>query len=88
MLVVAGVALTAAGAAKLIQGDPPLDKDEKIVKAGISILTVSWGFLFGLCGISMMSPRTTNNSVERAGTVVSFVVLVLVGRFSDVLIVD
>ncbi|GFF49216.1 hypothetical protein IFM61606_04852 [Aspergillus udagawae] len=69
MLVVAGVALTAAGSAKLQEHEQPLDKAEKIAKAGISILVVAWGFLVGWAGFSFTAPRGRNSSLTRAGTV-------------------
>ncbi|KAL1882533.1 hypothetical protein Plec18167_002949 [Paecilomyces lecythidis] len=67
MLVVAGVALTAAGSAKLEHHQQPIDKDESIVKAGIALLTVSWGVLAGWTAQSFTAPRATHN-VARAGT--------------------
>lgn len=70
MLVVAGVALTAAGSAKLEHHQQPIDKDESIVKAGIALLTVSWGVLAGWTAQSFTAPRATHN-VARAGTLVS-----------------
>ncbi|KAF9890657.1 hypothetical protein FE257_005788 [Aspergillus nanangensis] len=69
MLVVAGVALTAAGSAKLQTHQQPIDKAEKITKVGISILTVAWGFLAGWTGLSFLAPRGRNSSITRAGTV-------------------
>lgn len=72
MLVVAGVALTAAGSAKLQNHQQPIDKAEKTVKAGIAILAVSWGVLVGWAGLSFTAPRARNSTVARAGTVVSF----------------
>ncbi|KAH1270781.1 hypothetical protein KXV22_001848 [Aspergillus fumigatus] len=45
MLVVAGVALTAAGPVKLQEHKQPLDKAAKIAKEGIAILAVAWGVL-------------------------------------------
>lgn len=71
MLVVAGVALAAAGSAKLAKHEPPLDKDEKIAKAGIAILAVAWGVLVGWTGFSFTAPKGRNVSLTRAGTVVS-----------------
>lgn len=70
MLVIAGVALTAAGSAKLQAHQQPIDKDESIVKAGISILTVSWGVLVGWTAQSFTAQRATHG-VARAGTLVS-----------------
>ncbi|RLM00021.1 hypothetical protein CFD26_107463 [Aspergillus turcosus] len=69
MLVVAGVALAAAGSAKLAEHEPPLDKDEKIAKAGIAILAVAWGVLVGWTGFSFTAPKGRNVSLTRAGTV-------------------
>lgn len=71
ILVVAGVALTAAGSAKLQQHEQPLDKAEKITKAGMSILAVAWGVLVGWTGLSFIAPRRRNSSLMCAGTVVS-----------------
>ncbi|CBF82328.1 hypothetical protein AN9205.2 [Aspergillus nidulans FGSC A4] len=68
ILVVAGVALTAAGFAKLQQHEQPLDKAEKITKAGISILAVAWGVLVGWTGLSFIAPRRRNSSLMSAGT--------------------
>ncbi|THC93877.1 hypothetical protein EYZ11_006629 [Aspergillus tanneri] len=82
MLVVAGVALTAAGSAKLQGHEQPLDKAEKIVKAGISILAVAWGFLVGWTAFSFIAPRGRNSSLTRAGTVLLMAVafsLVFIG---------
>ncbi|KAJ9398044.1 hypothetical protein DTO282F9_4954 [Paecilomyces variotii] len=67
MLVIAGVALTAAGSAKLQAHQQSIDKDESIVKAGISILTVSWGVLVGWTAQSFTAQRATHG-VARAGT--------------------
>lgn len=76
ILVVGGVALTAAGSAKLQNHDQPfekIEKAEKIVKAGIAILAVAWGVLVGFAALSFTAPRATNSSsVMRAGTVVSY----------------
>ncbi|KAL6232202.1 hypothetical protein BDW75DRAFT_247340 [Aspergillus navahoensis] len=82
MLVVAGVALSAAGSAKLQEHKQPLDKAEKIAKAGISILAVAWGFLVGWTGFSFIAPRRRNSSLTRAGTVLLMAVafsLVFIG---------
>jgi hypothetical protein len=70
MLVVAGVALTAAGSAKLAEHKEPLDKDKKIAEAGIAILAVAWGVLVGWTGFSFTAPKGRNFSLTRAGTVV------------------
>ncbi|KAJ5554877.1 hypothetical protein N7535_007320 [Penicillium sp. DV-2018c] len=69
MLVVAGVALTAAGSVKLQKHEQPIDKAEKITKAGIAILAVAWGVLVGWTGISFIAPRGRNSSLTRAGNV-------------------
>ncbi|KAL2022921.1 hypothetical protein VTK56DRAFT_4136 [Thermocarpiscus australiensis] len=69
MLVVAGVALTAAGSAKLQEHKQPLDKAEKMTKAGIAILTVAWGILVAWTGLSFTAPRGRNFSLTRVGTV-------------------
>ncbi|GIJ92532.1 hypothetical protein Asppvi_001810 [Aspergillus pseudoviridinutans] len=69
MLVVAGVALTAAGSAQLQEHKQPIDKAEKIAKAGISILAVAWGILVAWTGFSFTAPRGRNFSLTRAGTV-------------------
>ncbi|ORY61459.1 uncharacterized protein BCR38DRAFT_411332 [Pseudomassariella vexata] len=68
IFVVGGVALVAAGSAKLQNHQQPIEKSEKIVKAGISILTVSWGILVGWVGLSFVAPRISNSTTERAGT--------------------
>ncbi|KAK2768746.1 hypothetical protein FQN54_000602 [Arachnomyces sp. PD_36] len=69
MLVVGGLALTVVGTVKLQNHEQPIDKAEKITKAGISIMAVSWGVLVGLTGVSFMGPRAKNDSpVARAGT--------------------
>ncbi|KAJ5822848.1 hypothetical protein N7447_005188 [Penicillium robsamsonii] len=69
MLVVAGVALTAAGSVKLQEHNQPLDKAKNIAKAGISILAVAWGVLAGWTGFSFIAPRGRNSSLTRAGNV-------------------
>ncbi|KAL4888818.1 integral membrane protein [Aspergillus ambiguus] len=69
MVVVAGVALTAAGSAKLQKHEQPIDKAEKIAKAGISILAVSWAVLVAWTGFSFIAPRGRNSSLTRAGTI-------------------
>ncbi|KAJ5295487.1 hypothetical protein N7508_010308 [Penicillium antarcticum] len=82
MLVVAGVALTAAGSAKLQEHEQPLDKAEKITEAGISILAVAWVILVGWTGFSFMAPRGRNSSLTRAGNVLLMAVafsLVFIG---------
>lgn len=71
MLVAGGVALTAAGSAKLQHHQEPLDRAEKIVKVGIVILTVCWAILVGWTGLSFSAPRARDGPVVRAGTVVS-----------------
>lgn len=71
MLVVAGVALTAAGSVKLQKREQPLDKAMKLTKAGIAILAVAWGILVGWTGLSFISPRGRNSSLTRAGHAVS-----------------
>ncbi|RHZ53566.1 uncharacterized protein CDV56_103643 [Aspergillus thermomutatus] len=68
MFVVAGVALTAAGSAKLQTHEQPLDKAAKIAKAGIAILAVAWGVLVAWTGVSFAAPRGRNSSLTRAGT--------------------
>jgi hypothetical protein len=70
MLVVAGVALTAAGSAKLQEHEHPLDKAEKIAKAGIAILAVAWGIVVAWTSFSLVASRGRNSSLTRAGTVV------------------
>lgn len=70
MLVVAGVALTAAGSAKLQEHEQPLDKAEKIAKAGIAILAVAWVILVAWTSFSLVASRGRNSSLTRAGTVV------------------
>lgn len=77
MLVVAGVALTAAGSAKLQAHQEPIDKADKMVKAGISILTVAWVALVGWTGLSFYAPRGRNSQLAAAGTVVSLSLLVV-----------
>ncbi|OQE40013.1 hypothetical protein PENCOP_c006G05633 [Penicillium coprophilum] len=82
MLVVAGVALTAAGSANLQEHEQPLEKDEKITEAGISILAVAWGLLVGWTGLSFVAPRGRNSSLTRAGNVLLMAVtfsLVFIG---------
>ncbi|GFF74390.1 hypothetical protein CNMCM6936_000548 [Aspergillus lentulus] len=69
MLVVAGVALTAAGSAKLQEHEQPLDKAEKIAKAGIAILAVAWVILVAWTSFSLVASRGRNSSLTRAGTV-------------------
>ncbi|KAG2420409.1 hypothetical protein HFD88_005210 [Aspergillus terreus] len=69
MLVVAGVALTAAGSAKLQQHEQPLDKAERMAKVGIAILAAAWGGLAGWTAFSFIIPRGGNSSLARAGTV-------------------
>ncbi|KAF7715290.1 Uncharacterized protein PECH_007298 [Penicillium ucsense] len=69
MLVVAGVALTAAGSVKLQQHQAPTDKAENIVKAGISILVVAWGVLVGWAGLSFLAPRGRTSQLAKAGTI-------------------
>lgn len=71
MLVAAGVALTAAGSAKLQQHEQPLDKAERMAKVGIAILAAAWGGLAGWTAFSFIVPRGGNPSLARAGTVVS-----------------
>ncbi|KAF3012677.1 hypothetical protein E8E15_001073 [Penicillium rubens] len=68
MLVIAGVALTAAGSSKLQEHEEPL-KAEKISRAGISIMVVAWGFLVGWTGFSFVGPRGRNSSLTRAGNI-------------------
>ncbi|BCR89977.1 uncharacterized protein ACHE_51175A [Aspergillus chevalieri] len=67
ILVGAGVALTAAGSAKLQHHDQPIDKAEKIIKVGIVILAVCWGILVGWTALSFRAPRG-DGPVVRAGT--------------------
>ncbi|KAJ5201442.1 uncharacterized protein N7498_006105 [Penicillium cinerascens] len=71
MLIIAGVAITAADSAKLQEHKQLLDKAETITRAGISILAVAWGFLVGWTGFSFIAPRGRNSSLTRAGKVVS-----------------
>lgn len=76
MLVMGGVALTAAGSAKLQSQKQPVDetaieKAEKITKAGIAILAIAWGVLVGFSGLSFTAPRLRIGVVARSGTVVS-----------------
>ncbi|KAK4868016.1 hypothetical protein LT330_007675 [Penicillium expansum] len=69
MLVVAGVALTAAGSVKLQKHEQPLDKAERITKVGISILAVAWAVLVAWTGFSFIAPRGRNSPLMRAGNV-------------------
>ena len=71
-LVAAGVILTAIGSSKLQRIDESIDNAEKMVKAGIALLTAAWGILVGLAGLSFAAPRTKYGAVVRAGTIVSF----------------
>lgn len=71
MAVVAGVALTAAGSVKLEKHEEPIEKAERMVKAGMAILTVAWGILVGFAGLSWFGPRARDSGLTRAGTVVS-----------------
>ncbi|CAI7587268.1 unnamed protein product [Penicillium bialowiezense] len=67
IVVVGGVALTAAGSAKLQSHEEPIDKAEKIVKAGIAILTVCWVALVAVTGLTFAVPAR-KSVVGRAGT--------------------
>ncbi|KAJ6189014.1 hypothetical protein N7519_003922 [Penicillium mononematosum] len=81
MLVVAGVALTAAGSSKLQEHEQPL-KAEKISRAGISIMVIAWGILVGWTGFSFVGPWGRNSSLTRAGNVLLMAVafsLVFIG---------
>lgn len=71
-LVAAGVVLTAIGSSKLQRIDESIDNAEKMVKAGIALLTAAWGILVVLAGLSFAAPRTKYDAVVRAGTIVSF----------------
>lgn len=69
IVVVGGVALTAAGSAKLQSHEEPIDKAEKIVKAGIAILTVCWVALVAATGLTFAVP-VRKSVAGRAGTTV------------------
>ena len=69
IFVVGGVALTAAGSAKLQSHEEPAEKAEKIVKAGIAILTVCWVALVAATAITLIAP-TKKSATRRAGTIV------------------
>lgn len=71
--VVVGVALTAAGSAKLQHHEQPMEKNQKLVKAGMSILTVTWVILVGWAGLSFAAPKAKSTDIVRAGNVVCFV---------------
>lgn len=74
ILVVGGVALTAAGSAKLQKTDQTADdmhKAERIVKVGMAVLTLSWIALVGWTGISFTGPRPRSDRVGNAGSTVS-----------------
>lgn len=73
IFVAAGVALTAAGSAKVQQNQQP-DKAEGIMKAGIVILCAAWGGLVGYAGASYTSP-VKNGRAARAGKLVRFLCL-------------
>jgi hypothetical protein len=70
IFVVGGVALAAAGSAKLQKHQQPVEKAESIVKAGIAILTICWAALVGGAIISFITP-STKSAVGRGGTTVS-----------------
>ncbi|KAJ5316744.1 hypothetical protein PENANT_c016G11537 [Penicillium antarcticum] len=67
IFVIGGVALTAAGSAKLQKHQQPIEKAENIVKAGISILTICWAALVGGTFISFVTPAR-KSAGGRAGT--------------------
>ncbi|KAJ5335983.1 hypothetical protein MYU51_020133 [Penicillium brevicompactum] len=81
IVVVGGVALTAAGSAKLQSHEEPIDKAEKIVKAGIAILTVCWVALVAATGLTFAVPAR-KSVAGRAGTTLLWalgVALVFIG---------
>ncbi|CAG8128627.1 unnamed protein product [Penicillium olsonii] len=81
IFVVGGVALTAAGSAKLQSHEEPAEKAEKIVKAGIAILTVCWVALVAATAITLIAP-TKKSATRRAGTILLWTIafaLVFVG---------
>lgn len=83
IVVVGGVALTAAGSAKLQSHEEPIDKAEKIVKAGIAILTVCWVALVAVTGLTFAVPAR-KSVVGRAGTTVCLLYPVLIlNPFAD-----
>ncbi|CAG8153467.1 unnamed protein product [Penicillium salamii] len=67
IFVVGGVALTAAGSAKLQSHEEPVEKAEKLVKAGIGILTVCWVALVAGTVASFIAP-VRKSALGRAGT--------------------
>ncbi|KAJ5776500.1 uncharacterized protein N7511_001511 [Penicillium nucicola] len=67
IFVVGGVALTAAGSAKLQKHQQPVETADGIVKAGIAILTICWAALVGGIVFSFITPARTS-AVGRAGT--------------------
>ncbi|EYE92984.1 uncharacterized protein EURHEDRAFT_461230 [Aspergillus ruber CBS 135680] len=67
ILVGAGVALAAAGSAKLQDHEQSTDKAEKMIKVGIVILAICWGVLVGWTGLSFRAPRG-DGPVVRDGT--------------------
>lgn len=69
ILVGAGVALAAAGSAKLQDHEQSTDKAEKMIKVGIVILAICWGVLVGWTGLSFRAPRG-DGPVVRDGTMV------------------
>lgn len=71
IFVVGGVALTAAGSAKLQSHEEPVEKAEKLVKAGIGILTVCWVALVAGTVASFIAP-VRKSALGRAGTMVCF----------------
>lgn len=76
MLVIAGVVLAAAGSSNLQKHHdqhPEMEKFQKMVKAGIVLLTISWAMLVAYAGLAFGTPphARNNGSVARAGKVVS-----------------
>ncbi|KAJ6049465.1 uncharacterized protein N7446_007204 [Penicillium canescens] len=68
IFVVGGVALTAAGSAKLQKHQQPIEKAENIVKAGIVILAICWAALVPGTVFSFITPAR-KRAGGRAGTV-------------------
>ncbi|RJE25689.1 hypothetical protein PHISCL_01952 [Aspergillus sclerotialis] len=80
--VVVGVAITAVGSSKLQHHEQPIEKSEKLVKAGLAILAVCWGILVAWTAISFKAPKARNADRANAGTVLlgsNVPALVLIG---------
>lgn len=74
IVVVAGIALTAAGSSELQnhkEGEP-VEKSEKLVKSGMAILAFCWALLVAWTVLSFMAPKARNPDRASAGTVVCF----------------